>query len=238
MMWEYQCGCIVMLCQLVEDCQVCTPTLTHCELVYVCVYLCLVLQESSSCYWAGEEGEEMVCGRLRVRLLKVSAMGDIVERKFGITAQHFTDTLIVKMIQLASWQLQGLPHPSAIMALVVKLNNALMSSSSKQTVVMCRSVIYQWNPSKKTPLIRGHLSKLDIFLHALACTTTPEMKALKCKTLGGIHIHHALSHIEQQVPRTQYGVYTARARTSASLPRVGPRLYLACFTPVAPVASL
>ena len=73
----------------------------------------------------------MVCGRLRVRLLKVSAMGDIVEREFGITAQHFTDTLI----QLTSWQLQGLPHPSAIMTLVIKLNNALM------TVVMCRSVI-------------------------------------------------------------------------------------------------
>ena len=107
----------------------------------VCVCVCVVLQESSYCYWAGEEGEEMVCGRLRVRLLKVSAMGDIVERKFGIIAQHFTDTLVVKMIQLTSWQLQGLPHPSAIMALVVKLNNALMSSSSKQTVVMCRSVI-------------------------------------------------------------------------------------------------
>ena len=41
MMWEYQCGCIVMLCQLVEDCQVCTPTLTHCELV--CVSMCCVL---------------------------------------------------------------------------------------------------------------------------------------------------------------------------------------------------
>ena len=29
---------------------------------------------------------------------------------------------------------------------------------------------------------------------------TKTMKALKCKTLGGIHTHHALSHIEQQVP--------------------------------------
>ena len=29
MMWEYQCGCIVMLCQLVEDCQVCIYTNTH-----------------------------------------------------------------------------------------------------------------------------------------------------------------------------------------------------------------
>ena len=33
-------------------------------------------------------------------------------------------------------------------------------------------------------------------------------------------------------------VYTAHARASASLPLVGLRLYLACFTPVAPVASL
>ena len=33
-------------------------------------------------------------------------------------------------------------------------------------------------------------------------------------------------------------VYTAHARASVSLPRVGLRLYLACFTPVAPVASL
>ena len=49
------------------------------------------------------------------------------------------------------------------------------------------------------------------------------MKALKCKTLGGI---------------LWSCVYTAHARTSASLPRVGLRLYLACFTPVAPVASL
>ena len=37
-------------------------------------------------------GSTLVCGRLRVRLLKVSAMGDIVERKFGITAHHFTYT--------------------------------------------------------------------------------------------------------------------------------------------------
>ena len=52
MMWEYQCGCIVMLCQLVEGCQVCTPTLTHCELVcvglcvctlYVCVCVCVCM---------------------------------------------------------------------------------------------------------------------------------------------------------------------------------------------------
>ena len=46
---------------------------------------------------------------------------------------------------------------------------------------------------------------------------------------------------QQQQLRTYTSVvyiYTAHARTSASLPRVGFRLYLACFTPVAPVASL
>ena len=36
---------------------------------------------------------------------------------------------------------------------------------------------------------------------------------------------------------TQRCVYTAHAPTSASLPRVGPRLYLAFFTPFAPVAE-
>ena len=45
---------------------------------------------------------------------------------------------------------------------------------------------------------------------------------------GAMHIHNIHSRC----------VYTAHARTSASLPRVGLRLYLACFTPVAPVASL
>ena len=60
-----------------------------------------------------------------------------------------------------------------------------------------------------------------------------DMYALKCKTLGGIHyIHHALNSNQQAVY-----IYCACAY-SASLPRVGIRLYLACFTPVAPVASL
>ena len=39
--WRMMCGCIVMLCQLVEDCQVCTPTLTHCILAYTCVCVCV-----------------------------------------------------------------------------------------------------------------------------------------------------------------------------------------------------
>ena len=45
--------------------------------------VCHELQESSYPYWPGEEGEEMVCGRLSVRLLKVRGHGDIMERKVG-----------------------------------------------------------------------------------------------------------------------------------------------------------
>ena len=82
----------------------------------------------------------MVSGRLRVRLVKVRGHGDIVERKMEVTARDSfnTDILIVKMIQLTSWPLQGLPHPSAVMSVFEKLTNVLMGSSSKQTVVMCR----------------------------------------------------------------------------------------------------
>ena len=45
-------------------------------------------------------------------------------------------------------------------------------------------------------------TRVCLTLFILYNQATVKMKALKCKTLGGIHIHHALSHIEQQVPRT------------------------------------
>ena len=54
------------------------------------------------------------------------------------------------------------------------------------------------------------------------------MKALKCKTLGGI----------QYTMHCQGPCIILRMRVECPLPRVGPRLYLACFTAVAPVASL
>ena len=37
-------------------------------------------------------------------------------------------------------------------------------------------------------------------------------EALKCKTLGGIHIHHALSHIEQGPSIHTMAVYILRMR--------------------------
>ena len=37
MMWEYRCGCIVMLCQLEEDGQVCRPDIQR-----VCTGVCVM----------------------------------------------------------------------------------------------------------------------------------------------------------------------------------------------------
>ena len=82
----------------------------------------------------------MVCGRLSVRLVKVRDHGDIVERRMEVKEHKSVSTniLVVKMIQLTSWPLEGLPHPTAIISLIKKLTNTLMSLPSKQTVIMCR----------------------------------------------------------------------------------------------------
>ncbi|CAI8029222.1 Receptor-type tyrosine-protein phosphatase epsilon [Geodia barretti] len=117
MMWEYKCGCIVMLCQLEED-----------------------GQESSYPYWPGEEGEEMVCGRLSVRLVEVRGHGDIVERRMEVKSVEDATSqtpLIVNALQLISWPKGGLPHSKSIITLLQMLTGALMKSSNKKSVVMC-----------------------------------------------------------------------------------------------------
>ena len=80
-------------------------------------------------------------GGLRVRLTREDSCGDIVERKMEvISVDHSKSSkLTVNMIQLISWPMQGLPHPSAITSLIERLTNTLWTYSSKQTVVMCRS---------------------------------------------------------------------------------------------------
>ena len=107
---------------------------------YMIHFCCCELQESSYCYWPEDEGEDVVSGRLRVKLVRVRGHGDITERKLEVTEcdSVSTNPLTIRMIQLTSWPIQGLPHPSAIMSLIDKLNRVLMRSSSKQTVVMCR----------------------------------------------------------------------------------------------------
>ena len=120
--------CVIVMCMFIYK---------FYNIIHFC---CCELQESSYCYWPEDEGQEMVSGRLRVRLVRVRGHGDISERKLEVTEcdSLFTNPLTIRMIQLTSWPLQGLPHPSAIMSLIDKLNRVLMSSSSKQTVVMCR----------------------------------------------------------------------------------------------------
>ena len=143
-MWEYQCGCIVMLCQLEEDGEVSYGRFLSC--FFMLTVEGINLQESSYRYWPEEVGEVMVCGMLRVRLRLVNTDGDIVERKMEVTTveetaqqSEATNTLITTMIQLISWPRQGLPHPSSITSVIDHLTVAQMRSSSKQTVVMCRS---------------------------------------------------------------------------------------------------
>ena len=90
----------------------------------------------------------MVCGRLRVRLVKVRGHSDVVERNVEVKESQFISSILsVKLIQLIGWPLQGLPQPSAIVSLVYRLTNTLMSLLSKQTVIMCRLEV---NNAKQT----------------------------------------------------------------------------------------
>ena len=109
--------------------------------VLVCV--CHGLQESSYPYWPGEEGEEMVCGRLSVRLVKVRGHGDIVERRMEVKSVEDATSqmpLIVNALQLINWPKGGLPHSQSIITLLQMLTGALMKSSNKKSVVMCRFI--------------------------------------------------------------------------------------------------
>ena len=82
----------------------------------------------------------MVCGRLRVRLVKVRGHSDIVERKMEVKVTEDTaNSLIVNALQLISWPKEGLPHHRSIITLIEKLTGILMKSATKKTVVMCRS---------------------------------------------------------------------------------------------------
>ena len=76
-----------------------------------------------------------------MRLRLVNSHGDIIVRRMEVTTVEKTPTnaLIVTMTQLISWPQQGLSHPSSITSVIDHLTVAQMRSSSKQTVVMCRS---------------------------------------------------------------------------------------------------
>ena len=103
-------------------------------------------QEASYCYWPGEVGAAGMYGKLSVELKAVTSHGDTVLRRMEVAEKKLKDgqaeptkTLPVTQLQLLSWAEQGLPHPMAILSLIDHLTSAQMSSSTKHTVVMCRS---------------------------------------------------------------------------------------------------
>ncbi|CAI8039711.1 Receptor-type tyrosine-protein phosphatase alpha [Geodia barretti] len=113
---EFQCGCVVMLCQLQEE-----------------------GEESSCCFWPEEEGESVVHGKLSVKLVSVKTHGDIVTRKLEMVegAARLNRPHMVHLLQLTSWPLQGLPHPMAILSLIDQLTSTQMRCGNRRTVIMC-----------------------------------------------------------------------------------------------------
>ena len=103
------------------------------------------LQESSHCFWpegsgsAGVDGAEEVYGKLTVTLKRLSGYGDITERRLEVAESEGTSPhRIVTLLQLSSWPLEEVPHPSAILSLVDLLSKAQRTSPSRHTIVMCR----------------------------------------------------------------------------------------------------
>ena len=113
----------------------------------------------------------MVCGKLRVRLVKVRGHSDIVERKMEVkVTEDTTNSLIVNALQLISWPKEGLPHHKSIITLMEKLTGILMKSATKKTVVMCRSShththIHTWHHTHK----HTHMCK---YIHTNKHTST------------------------------------------------------------------
>ena len=86
-------------------------------------------------------------------------------------------------------------------------------------------------PSPMQTIIYQHCKSQMTFVSEFTSSQGLALNVDKCEA-------SISSHWPKDLPYTHNitgCVYTAHARTSASLP---PRLYLACFTPVAPVASL
>ena len=112
---EFQCGCIVMLCELEED--------------------------GSYCFWPGEIGDSTVYGKLTVKLVSVTTQDDIVIRRLEVMegTARLNKPHMVTLLQLTSWPMRGLPNSTAVLSLVDQLTNAQMKSSAKRTIVMCRS---------------------------------------------------------------------------------------------------
>ena len=146
MIWEYKCSCIVMLCDTTEN-EMVLP-LSNSYLACYDFFICVCLQESSCCFWPqGPEGvatggaEEEVYGNLRVCLKKLKCRGDITERKLKVKmeGEKSEEERSVTLLQLSGWSQGEMPHPPVMLSLVDMLSTAQRNSSSRHTIIMCRS---------------------------------------------------------------------------------------------------
>ena len=87
------------------------------------------------------DGAEETHGKLTVTLKRQSFYGDITEWKLEVTENEgkvSTSQRMVTLLQLTSWPIDELPHPSSILALIDLLSKAQRSGPSRHTVIMCR----------------------------------------------------------------------------------------------------
>ena len=87
------------------------------------------------------DGAEEVYGKLTVTLKRQSFYGDITEWRLEVTEtgeKMSTSQKMVTLLQLTSWPIDELPHPSSILSLIDLLGKAQRSSPSRHTVIMCR----------------------------------------------------------------------------------------------------
>ena len=79
-------------------------------------------------------------GKLSMKLVSVKTHGDIVSRKLEMVegAAGLNRPQMVTLLQLRSWPLEGVPHPTAILSLIEQLTSTQMRCGNRRTVIMCR----------------------------------------------------------------------------------------------------
>ena len=75
-----------------------------------------------------------------MKLVSVKTHGDVVSRKLEMVegAAGLNRPQTVTVLQLTSWPLEGLPHPTAILSLIEQLTSTQMRCGNRRTVIMCR----------------------------------------------------------------------------------------------------
>ena len=87
------------------------------------------------------DGAEEVYGKLTVTLRRQSSCSDITEWNFEVIENEgkvSTSQRMVTLLQLTSWRIDELPHPSSVLALIDLLSKAQRSNPSRHTIIACR----------------------------------------------------------------------------------------------------